>query len=227
MGSIDALITGSVLGKPGSVFIDNAWDVLLAKVPEQRRKTRANWKMPGFQLTPSGLPDSCTYLPGTMDRAGYVRDGVAKFTKNKTFYGVCNDFTWVVTSVLVTKRFTGTVYNKQPPLLPAGTRVEVYGIVPNQDAKHLFTVVNRSRGSDENNFTTWGQNCFVVDQWYALQTETSPVKTLTQGPYYDDEFITWWNATVPGSKTSVAPGKEGTPLPNSFKPQMEFAAGEL
>jgi hypothetical protein len=66
-----------------------------------------------------------------------------------------------------------------------------------------------------------------VDQWYALQTETSPVKALALGPYYDADFIAWWNDTVPGNKTSVEPEKKNKPLKNSFKPQMEFAAGEV
>jgi hypothetical protein len=67
----------------------------------------------------------------------------------------------------------------------------------------------------------------VVDQWYALQTDTSPVKALTQGPHYDAEFIAWWNATVPGNKTSVEPDQKGKLLKNSFKPQLEFEAGEV
>jgi len=179
-------------------------------------------KPPGWK--PTGVPmkmDTCNYLPGTANWQGYIRDGLAKLT-NTTFYGVCNDFTWVVTSVLVTSKFTGKLF-KQQPLLPKGTRVEVYGIIGTQEGKHMFTVVNRAADSKEGEYATWGPDCFVVDQWYALQTGTRPVKTLAQGPLYDAVFIDWWNATVPGTRPSK---EEGKTLSNSFKPQMEFRAGD-
>ena len=67
-------------------------------------------------------------MPETQKHQEYVRDGLAKLA-NKTFFGVCNDFTWVVTSLLVTGKFTGKYFN-QAALLPRGNRVEVLrGIV--------------------------------------------------------------------------------------------------
>src|SRR5215471_2383758 len=67
---INDFISGSVLGRTGSVFIDNAWDQLLEKAPGQP-KTRTDWKPPGWK--PTGVPmkmDTCNYLPGTANWQG-------------------------------------------------------------------------------------------------------------------------------------------------------------
>ncbi|GAB2824653.1 hypothetical protein GCM10027176_31470 [Actinoallomurus bryophytorum] len=224
MEGVNSFILNSVLGREGSVFIGNAWQVLLEKAPIEKRKTREGWKQPGWQQTPAGLPDSCRYMPETTDRQGYVTSGLEKLTRNPAFFGVCNDFAWVVTSALVTRRFTGK-YSKQAALLPSGTRVEVFGITGIHQDKHLFTVVNRARDGEENDYKTWGPDCYVIDQWYALQTATQPVKFLVEGPFYDTEFVAWWDATVPGTRISNAPS--GKPQSNSFKAMNEFVAGEF
>jgi hypothetical protein len=63
-----------------------------------------------------------------------------------------------------------------------------------------------------------------VDQWYALQTGTKPVKFLTEGPCFDQVFIQWWNDTVPGTKPGKMPG---TYISNKFQSQMKFVTGEF
>ncbi|WP_322761862.1 hypothetical protein [Frankia sp. Cr2] len=229
MDQVHAFIQNSTLGTPGKVFIDNAFADLLKLAPEGQRKTKNEWKPPGWK--PTGQPmvmNSCTYFPATNNRAGYIGDGVSMFINAKSFYGVCNDFAWVVTSILVTSRFTGRL-NSQSALLPPGTQVEVYGIEGQQDAKHVFTVVNRNvkrhpeRDTDmtEGDFTRWGDTCFVVDQWYGLQTGTSPVKSFTPGPYYDKDFIDWWTTLL--AKTNP----EGTKKLNKLQSKASFTAGEF
>lgn len=221
MGTINDFIDGCVLGKPGAVFIDNAWETLLQLAPAEKRKTREEWKQ-AVQKGVRPATDKCRYLPGDPDRIGYIRDGLAQL-KKPTFYGVCNDFAWAVTSLLVATKYPAP-FSKQLPLLPTGMRVEVYGIVGTQDAKHMFTVVNRAADSEEGNYRTWGPECFVVDQWYALQTGTKPVKFLTEGPCFDQVFIQWWNDTVPGTKPGKMPG---TYISNKFQSQMKFVTGEF
>jgi hypothetical protein len=220
MGTINDFISDSVLGRPGSVFIDNAWEALLLLAPAEQRKSRADWK-PASQGVKPAL-DSCKYLPTDPDRQGYVRGGIAKL-KNSAFYGVCNDFAWVVTSLLVATKYPAPL-NKKKALLPAGTRVELYGIVGTQEAKHMFTVVNRAADSDQGNYREWGPECFVVDQWYALQTGTSPVKSLVEGPGFDPVFIKWWNDIVPGTKPGKMPY---TTISNRFASQRAFKTGEF
>jgi hypothetical protein len=221
MGTINDFIGGCVLGRPGSVFIGNPWEVLLQLAPAEQRKSKDDWKQPPGKSVNLTM-DTCTYLTGNTDRIGYIRDGRAKL-KNQAFYGVCNDFAWAVTSLLVATKYPAP-FSKQPALLPNGTRVEVYGIVGTQEAKHMFTVVGRAADSDPGKYQTWGPDCFVVDQWYALQTGTLPVKRLSAGPCYDPAFIQWWDSTVPGTKPGKMPY---TFISNKFAPQMEFRTGEF
>jgi hypothetical protein len=219
MTSVCTMINASCLGTPGSCFIDNAWDVLLAMAPQAR--TRDQWKAPAGV---GGRPamDSCRYLPTDPDRVGYVRDGLAKL-KKASFYGVCNDYAWVVASMLAATKYPPPL-KAYGALLPLGVRVEVYGIVGNQDAKHMFVVVGRALGSTAGDTQTWGPGCFVVDQWYALQTGTQPVKCLDpNSAHYDAAFVTWWGNTVPGSKRNAF--KEL--IPNRFAAQMDFRTGEF
>jgi hypothetical protein len=110
------------------------------------------------------------------------------------------------------------------PLLPEGTRVELYGIVGIQEDKHLFTVVNRPVDSPPTDFRSWGRGCFVVDQWYGLQSATPAVKSfhpdddLPDEGFYDTTFIAWWEVVLAKVlKTSGAT--------NKLAPQAEFAAG--
>jgi hypothetical protein len=222
MLGVNYFISNSVLAREGSVFIANAWQTLLGNAPTEKRKTRDEWKPKDWKPTPGKLPDGCDLMPETQNHQKYVADGLAKLA-NKTFFGVCNDFTWVVTSALVTGKFTGKYLN-QAALLPRGTRVEVFGILGFHEDKHLFTVVNRDPNSDAASYHTWGPDCYVVDQWYALQTATKPVKSLTDGPFYDPEFIKWWNATVPGTRKSNAPDQKLQS--NFFKSMNVFTAGE-
>jgi hypothetical protein len=182
-------IQESVLGGD-SVYINNPFDDLLKKAPEGRGRTKAQWKPPSSaHLT----LDTCPYLPGDQMSNDIKRDfvisGKAKFEKNKYFWGVCNDFSWVCTSILTAKKVKG-----QGALLPPNCRVEWYGWKGISSFDHLFTVVNRAEGSANGNWSTWGYDCFVVDQWYALQTCTHPVKTLNNqaSEFYDKLFLEWW-----------------------------------
>ncbi|HMA45963.1 MAG TPA: hypothetical protein VKP11_01930 [Frankiaceae bacterium] len=221
MRKVDETVRGSVLGKPGSVFIDNAWMDLLAKAPKGRPKTREEWRPP--KSGSKGL-DSCPYLPTQLadaspQRKDYLAEGLKKLA-GTSFYGVCNDFAWVVTSLLVAPKSSAG-----GPLLPAGTPVELYGIVGRQEDKHLFTVVNRAAGSDPSDHSTWGRDCFVVDQWYALQTGTAPVKSLADGPYHDREFLEWWTATLTKTFLFYPKGGGKETRTNHLEPQARFAAG--
>ena len=223
MGPICTFISGTVLGTPGSVFIANAWDVLLQMAPGAP-KSKDDWKAPMDQYKNRPTPTDCTFvtLNSNRDRLDYVRGGLGQL-KNKTFYGVCNGFTWVTTSILVATKYPAPFKN-QTALLPSGTRVETYGIKGIKAEEHMFTVVNRALGSDDGDYRTWGTDCFAVDQWYALQTGTHPVKALTAGTFYDAAFIQWWNRTVPGTRPAKMPGSF---MSNKFVSMFEFHTGEF
>jgi len=221
MSTIVAVIESSVLGRT-TAFVYNSWPVLLAKAPVPG-KTREQWR-PAKELNKE--LDSCPIIVtdingGKLLEKDYVLGGLEKFAKNKLFYGVCNDFAWVVTSVVAAKKTKG----REGPLLPPGTRVEVYSIVGRQDDKHLFTVVNRKSGSDERDYTTWGDDCFVVDQWYALQTVTSPVKSFV-GEHMDPVFLTWLKSTL--AQTYLVSLSTGERIQSSptLKSQASLLAGK-
>ncbi|EIV96213.1 hypothetical protein [Frankia sp. QA3] len=227
---VNEAIKISVLG--ANSYIQNAFPAVLEKAPEGHRRTREQLKAPGWKSLKPPAMDTCQYLPASIApggnaRARYLAEGLAKFEKNpkdQFFYGVCNDFAWAVNGALVATTFKRPELKVYAPLLPAGTRVELYGIVGLHEDKHLFTVVNRPADSSPTDFRTWGRGCFVVDQWYGLQTTTPAVKSfdphddLPGEGFHDLTFIGWWNEVL----AKVQP-KSG--IGNKLAPQAEFSAG--
>ncbi|WP_261555651.1 hypothetical protein [Frankia tisae] len=177
--------------------------------------------------------DTCNYLPesigpGGRARTRYLTEGLAKLEKDPTtgfFYSVCNDFAWAVNAALVTTAFKRPALKVYAPLLPEGTRVELYGIVGMHSDKHLFTVVNRPVDSSPANFRAWGRGCFVVDQRYGRQAMTPAVKSfdpqddLPGTGFYDPAFISWWDELL----AKVLPASGGG---NKLALQAEFTAGQ-
>lgn len=78
-------------------------------------------------------------------------------------------------------------------LVPEGATVEQFNLLARGEG-HAFVVIGRDPQSTPAILATWGDKCFIVDQWYARQRVTSPgifaVKDLTEGsPFYDPAFL--------------------------------------
>lgn len=225
---IASTIEASVLGGD-KVYIDNAFEDLLEKAPKSEKRTKGEWK-PSF-WKPTGYikydfqQDTCPYIVERVDlrnssdtRRDFVMEGKKKFEKNDQFWGVCNDFSWVCTSILTVRNF-GTGSKRKGALLPPSYRVEWYAWKGITGDDHAFTVVNRAEGSSETDWSTWGVGCFVVDQWYALQTRTSPVKALDEtSTFYDGVFLEWWKHIL--SKRLET--KQGKTARNTLRSLAEF-----
>jgi hypothetical protein len=117
----------------------------------------------------------------------YLTQGVAA-AKRTPFCGVCDTFTCATIAMLV---------GRNSPL-PPGCAVEWFGMKSGgiSGTGHAITVVDRTPGSAEANPATWGNQCLIVDQWYALQTGIAPA-IWTNGPAQNVAYMTW--LTSPGN----------------------------
>ncbi|MGW1279567.1 hypothetical protein ACWD4V_21815 [Streptomyces tsukubensis] len=117
--------------------------------------------------------------------AGYLEWG-ANRAKGTAFYSYCEGFTCATIAMLV---------GRNTPL-PKNTPVEWFGMTPNGVTArgHAITVVNRDPGSNAADPSTWGVDCLIVDQWYALQTG-GDAAVYANGPSRDDVFMNWLTAT--------------------------------
>lgn len=82
----------------------------------------------------------------------------------------------------------------QPNLLGRDVKVELLNLPDLGGGGHAYVVVGRADG-DYKNLKTYGQDCFVIDIWYARQQSkapgTSPVKDLSpdsDSPFWDLNF---------------------------------------
>ena len=78
-------------------------------------------------------------------------------------------------------------------LVPEGATVEQFNLLASGEG-HAFVVIGRDPESTPATLTTWGKDCFIVDQWYARQRVTKPgifaVKDLVEdSPFYDAAFL--------------------------------------
>lgn len=105
--------------------------------------------------------------------------------RQRPFFGVCDGFACAVVSILVAK---------QSPLAPGAT-VEWFGMFPGgfSGVGHAFVVVDRPAASTPGLPGTWGNNCFVVDQWYALQAG-SPAAMYVNGAAANANYVAWLTA---------------------------------
>ena len=200
-----ALQTTTVTGHPDQgVFILNPWPdlnlwgkkiqpTLGGTVMETRLQMPAAALKPWSQLGtmerqlifPSGPPD-----PDKI-RLQYLEWGIAT-ARGTSFYGVCDDMACVTISLLVAAGGR----------IPNGTRVELYGL--GGKLGHAFVVVNRAPSSIPRDPSSWGDECVIVDQWYALQTGTPPV-SYTSGPGRNTGYLAW---LVKNGGLSMAPVSE-------------------
>lgn len=110
----------------------------------------------------------------------YLEWGMAR-AKKRPFYGVCDSFTCVTIAMLAAR---------QSPL-PADMPVEWFGQIPPGGVSgrgHAITVVNRDPATDATDPTSWGNDCLIVDSWYALQADADPVQ-FVNGPNRDATFM--------------------------------------
>lgn len=121
-----------------------------------------------------------------VDRA-YLSWG-AERARRRPFYAVCDGFACATIAMLVASR-NG---------LPAGTTVEWFGMYSGgmSATGHAITVVDRAPGSVPANPATWGNNCVVVDQWYALQAGGNP-SIHVNGAAANAGYVNW--LTSPGN----------------------------
>ncbi|WP_156755223.1 hypothetical protein [Actinokineospora pegani] len=101
------------------------------------------------------------------------------------FTGVCESFVCVTMAILMAKNSP----------LPTGARAEYIGVVQGLMTGHAIVVVNRANATQRTGEavpspTAWGDDCFVVDQWYALQAGTSPVLHVA-GPHADQAYVSF------------------------------------
>jgi hypothetical protein len=180
----------------------------------------------------SVLPTTCAItlqdLSGAdqaVKRREYLKWGNDRLTKKEpfvakhVFYGVCDDFAVLQAALLVN--------GNQKDLLPPGTVVEVCGTTSKKDG-HTFVVVSRQGaggivpGGKIGAPATWGTQCFVLDQWYALQKSDRAVKSFNpQNAFYDKNFVTWLGE-LEGPWISVvtfAAGEWKAPVPGPFTKQ--------
>lgn len=104
------------------------------------------------------------------DRA-YLEWGAARVKAGRNLQLYCAGFTSLTIALMVGKFNARTLGNLNAPgaALAANTLVEAISSGESSTG-HIYAVVGRAPGSDLQNFTTWGQNCIVVDPWLALQT---------------------------------------------------------
>lgn len=195
----DILWVRTVLGQSSLALLPNAprgvadrLDVLGNRVQKPQQLLNGDSQgtyitNPSYSINTSGIgrPSSAplvTKYPDQLNDTGgkfnMLDWGAARASRSKcpAFNGYCAGFTAVVLAILVSK-------NSQ---LPITTRVEQF---KSGEAKtgHTYTVLDRDLASTENNPATWGNGCVAVDPWYGLQTDTDPVKevsNLADAPFF-------------------------------------------
>lgn len=178
--SLGIKVRNPVNGPEQGVYIDNPYDAINAD-----KATRFG-KHPKGDLPDRGygpdilLPDLSRSkaiglglvrepTPSLEERTKIYLDWGADRAVKQPFIGVCETFNCVVLAILLAKNSP----------LPNGTVVEYIGVTQGA-LGHAIAVINRSNATEQIRQTVpnppqWGDNCIVVDQWYALQAGTGPV----------------------------------------------------
>lgn len=123
----------------------------------------------------------------------------AERSRQRPYLGVCDGFTCITIAMLVATN---------SPLAP-GLSVEWFGMTTNglTAVGHAITVVGRTVGSNPAIPGTWGNNCVVVDQWYALQTN-GPAAMFVNGAGAHAAYVKWLTSSG-----------------NALKPMADFTVG--
>lgn len=129
--------------------------------------------------------------------AAYLGWGLDRL-RQKTFFGQCDGFACVTTSLLV----------GQGSPVEIGLRAEVLALQITPVSGHAFVVVNRSTGGSVADPSTWGDDSVIVDQWYALQAGSTPAAFPRFGQA-GAGFVDWMTVSK-GKLRSVATFVTGT-----------------
>jgi hypothetical protein len=124
--------------------------------------------------------------PSQADRINTYLDWGAAHARKQPFVGICETFNCVVIAILTAKN---------SPLDP-GTVVEYIGVTQGS-LGHAIAVIHRNHATEQIRQIVpapqnWGDNCIVVDQWYALQAGCGPVFHVA-GNHADKRYVTFLN----------------------------------
>lgn len=190
--SLGVAVTNPVNGPDQGVYVDNPYNAInpnpLTRVGKDPRSRTVQYA-PGsdtllnalsqFQSRSLGYGDN---PPSHAERVKAYLDWGAARAVNQPFVGVCESFNAVAIAILVAKNSP----------LANDTVVEYIG-VKQGSLGHAIAVIDRANRVEAVGQTVpaphlWGADCIVVDQWYALQANTSPVFHVA-GPKVDNNYV--------------------------------------
>lgn len=207
-----------ITGEPEQgVFVHNPWKFKTTKigpyhVPEYGKVTRNILPVPPTALVDKPPEKDKALFSGAgghkpeESRAAYLSWGLGA-ARGKTFWGQCDEFACVTASLLVA---TGSPLAKGMTVALFGRRTKEGG--------HAFVVVNRAKESAVTTPSGWGDDCVIIDQWYALQTGTDPVMYAT-GPSRDKAYLEWLTLGTALSQVYVfTSGTSTFKIPLDYRP---------
>jgi hypothetical protein len=163
-----------------------------------------------IETPPTGIASRYQPGPTTLEEVtdGYLAWGAEK-ARSDSFYSYCEGFTCATIAMLVARNTP----------LTEGMSVEWFGMTPNGFTArgHAITVVNRAPGSNAADPATWGDECVIVDQWYALQTG-DPAAVYVNGPARATAFMNW--LTAPGNEIFRVAGFKARDYPSVNVPTV-------
>ena len=190
--SLGINVKDPVNGPEQGVYIDNPYDAINAdrdnrfgKHPKGTQPDRVygpDLLLPDLDGKKAMGLGFMSGVPAIEDRIKMYLDWGADRAKNQPFVGVCETFNCVVIAILMAKNSP----------LPNNTVVEYIGVTQGT-LGHAIAVINRSNATEQIRQVVpapgqWGDNCIVVDQWYALQAGTGPVFHVA-GQHADQAYV--------------------------------------
>ncbi|MFF5261896.1 hypothetical protein ACFY4C_23410 [Actinomadura viridis] len=127
------------------VYIQNPWPINTTEIGPAKSSAQ---KLHELHSTPAN---------GT----AYLEWGLARL-KETYFYGQCDAFASVVTSLVVAQ---GSHF------VPVGALVEICTVVKTPVSGHTFVLLNRDQNGTLANSASWGADAVIIDPWYALQVD--------------------------------------------------------
>jgi len=124
-------------------------------------------------------------------RVKYYLDWGSERARPHPFLGVCESFNCIVVAMLMA--------GNSP--LPAGEVIEYIG-VRHTAVGHAICAIRRNNRTQavgaaiDPAIDTWGNDCIIVDQWYALQAGCAPVFHIS-GTQANAEYVNWLKSGTP------------------------------